>query len=160
MRDRGVARFASRASLFLCAALAIAACGGGQDIGSNGPSARPSASARVGHVSPRPSPSSKPTPDPNALPVSITAHTKSVQRGGTASVTVKTSNGAECGISVNYPAGPSTAKGLEPAKAPTSGQITWKWTIASNTPKGTWPIVVSCTIGDRYGESRTNVAVK
>jgi micrococcal nuclease len=61
---------------------------------------------------------------------------------------------------VNYPTGPSTARGLEPAKAPKAGTITWTWTVASNTPKGTWPVMVSCTIGDRYGEAKTSLAVK
>lgn len=141
--------------------VAIAACGGGQVAGSDTPSsARASASARIGTVTPRPSPTAKPTPDPNALAVKITAHSKSVRRGGTASVSATTTGGAECGISVNYPAGPSTARGLEPAKAPKSGSITWSWTIASNTPKGTWPIVVSCTLGARYGEAATKLTVK
>ena len=90
----------------------------------------------------------------------VTAHTKSVRRGGTASVSAKTTGGAECGISVNYPAGPSTASGLEPEKASKSGSVTWSWKVASSTPKGTWPIVVSCTIGDRYGETKTSFAVK
>lgn len=129
-------------------------------MASKGPSARPSASVRIASARPRPSPTAKPTSDPNAIAVKIAAQTKSVRRGGTASVTAKTTAGAECGISVNYPAGPSTARGLEPAKAPKSGSITWKWTVASDTPKGTWPIVISCTIGDRYGEAKTTFAVK
>ena len=114
----------------------------------------------MGAVTARPSPTAKPTPDPNALAVKVTAHTKTARRGGTASLTAKTTGGAECGISVNYPTGPSTARGLEPAKAPKSGSITWTWKVASNTPKGTWPIVVSCTVGDRYGEAKTSFAVK
>jgi hypothetical protein len=141
-------------------AVGVAACGGGQTVGSTAPSARPSASLRIGAVTPRPSPTAKPTPDPNALGVKVTAHTKSARRGGTASLTAKTSPGAECGISVNYPTGPSTAPGLEPAKAPKSGSVTWTWKVASSTPKGTWPIVVSCTIGDHYGETKTTFAVK
>jgi micrococcal nuclease len=141
--------------------MVITACGGAKATGSRAPStARPSASHRIGLVTPRASATAKPTPDPNALAVKVTAHTKSVRRGGTASVTAKTTGGAECGISVEYPTGPSTARGLEPAKAPKSGAITWTWKVASNTPKGTWPVVVSCTIGDRYGETKTSFAVK
>ena len=151
--------FRSAALGALAIAVFVAACGGGKATGSTAPSARPSASHRAGAATPRSTPTPKPTPDPNALGVKVTAHSKTVRRGGTASVTAKTTGGAECGISVNYPAGPSTARGLEPATAPKSGSITWTWKVASNTPKGTWPVVISCTMGDRYGETKTTFAV-
>ena len=149
-----------RLGVLLALSIVVAACAGGTPAASKAPSSvRPSASVRVSSATARPSPTAKPTPDPNALAVKVTAHSKSVRRGGTATLTAKTTVGAECGISVNYPTGPSTARGLEPRKAPKSGSITWTWRIASNTPKGTWPIVVSCTIGDRYGETKTTFAV-
>lgn len=141
-------------------ALVVGACGGGLGTASKAPSSRPSATARIGSVTARPSSTAKPTADPNALAVKVTAHSKSVSRGGTASVAAKTIANADCGISVNYPAGPSSARGLEPAKAPKSGSITWTWKVATNTPKGTWPIVVSCTQGTRYGETSTTFTVK
>jgi hypothetical protein len=146
--------------LLLGVLLVTAGCGGSLGDASKAPaSVRPSGSTRVGAATPRPSATPKATPDPNALAVKVSARTKSVRRGGTASVTVKTTAGAECGISVDYPAGPSTARGLEPAKADRAGSIVWKWRVASDAPKGTWPIVVSCTLGARYGETKTSFAV-
>jgi hypothetical protein len=160
VRERGEPAIAGRLGVLLSVALMAGACGGQSAASIASGSARPSASTRAGSATPRPSATAKPTADPNVLSVKVTAQTKSARRGGMASLTVKTTGGAECGISVNYPAGPSTALGLEPATAPKSGSITWTWTVASNAPKGAWPIVVSCTLGSRYGETKTTFAVK
>jgi len=108
----------------------------------------------------RPTAQAKPSIDPNALGVKVTAYSKTVKRGGAASLTIKTTPGAECGISVLYPDGPSSAKGLDPAKADKNGSIVWKWTVASSVKKGTWPIDVSCSVGDRTGDTETHFTVK
>jgi len=142
-------------------AVAVAACG--SSAGSAAPSSAarksPAPTSQVLDATSRPSPG-KPTADPNALAVKVTAHTKSVSRGGSASVTIKTTPGAECGISVLYSGSPSSAKGLEPRKADKKGTVLWKWTVASNTSKGTWPIDVSCSVGDRTGDAETSLTVK
>jgi len=142
-------------------AVAVAACG--SSAGSPAPSTAAKSPAPTSHVldaTSRPTTQSKPTADPNAFAVKVTAHTKSVSRGGTASVTIKTTPGAECGISVLYSGSPSSAKGLEPKKADKKGTVLWKWTVASDTKKGTWPIDVSCSVGDRTGDAETNFTVK
>jgi hypothetical protein len=58
----------------------------------------------------------RPSTDPKAvdLPVKVTKHTSSAAPGTTASVTIKTTKKADCGIVVQYDSGPSTAKGLAP----------------------------------------------
>jgi hypothetical protein len=149
------------ATLLIPAALVVAACG--SRTGSAAPSSAatsPRPTTQVLSATSRPTPQAKPSVDPNALAVKVTAHTKTVKRGGLASVTIKTTPGALCGISVLYPDGPSSARGLDPTKADKNGVIVWKWTVASSVKKGTWPVDVSCTAGDRTGDAETNVTVK
>jgi len=149
------------AALLVPTVLAVAACG--SSAGSQAPSSAarsPRPSYQVLAATSRPSAQSRPSVDPNALPVKFTAQTKSVKRGSAASVTIKTTAGAECGISVLYADGPSSAKGLEPARADKKGSIMWKWIVSSSEKKGTWPIDVSCSVGDRTGDVETKFTVK
>jgi hypothetical protein len=158
---RANVRRSSLAALLIPAVLAVAACGSG--AGSPAPSSAaksPKPTSQVLSATSRPSAQAKPSVDPNAVPIKVTAQTKTVKRGGPASVTIKTTPGADCGISVLYPDGPSSAKGLEPAKADKKGAIVWKWTVASSVKKGTWPIDVACSIGDRTGDAETSFTVK
>jgi len=94
------------------------------------------------------------------LAVTVTKRTSSVARKGTASVTIATTPGAECGIDVEYASGSSTATGLEPKNADAKGTITWKWVVVGNTPKGKVPIAITCTLGDRFGTVNTELTVK
>ena len=65
--------------------------------------------------------------------------------GGTASVTVQTSPGAQCSITYVTPAGTvSQAQGLEQKTADASGQVSWQWKIGSNTRPGTGTVTVTC----------------
>jgi hypothetical protein len=106
-----------------------------------------------------PEPSSKPTAAPKPLSVKVTKWTRSVRRGGTASVTVRTTKGASCDISVEYASGFATAKGLSSKKASSSGVVTWKWKVGSNTTRGTWPIDVACSLGNRSGDASVRFRV-
>jgi len=158
---RANVRRSTLAALLITAMLIVVACG--SSAGSPAPSSaakRPAPTSQVLGATSRPTTQAKPTADPNALAVKVTAHTKSVSRGGTASVTIKTTPGAECGISVLYSGSPSSAKGLEPKKADKKGTVLWKWTVASDIKKGAWPIDVSCSVGDRTGDAETNLTVK
>jgi hypothetical protein len=146
--------------LVVAIALIAAGCGGSDGspgIGVLGASSSPSG---------RPDPTIRPRPTPlasvdaNALPVKVTARTKSVRRPGSASVAVKTAANASCGITVTYATGPSTAGGLEPKTAGSNGAVTWKWKVTSATKKGTWPIAVVCSLGPRSGDASTSVTVK
>ena len=40
---------------------------------------------------------------------------------------------------MEYAEGASTAAGLEPKKAGTTGSAVWKWKVGSHTTKGSWP---------------------
>jgi hypothetical protein len=144
----------------LILALVVAGCGG----------AAQSASTEPGLVDASPEPSgavladkNHPTDPPDVvfdLAVKVTKRTTSVARNARASVTIKTTKGAECGIDVQYPSGSSTADGLEPKTTNASGVITWKWVVARDVKKGTVPIVITCTLGDQSGRADTSFKVK
>jgi hypothetical protein len=94
------------------------------------------------------------------LPVKLTKRTASVARNAKASVTIKTTPGAECGIDVQYKSGSPSAVGLEPKVANAKGAITWKWLVARNTSTGRAPIVITCTLGGQSGRLDTSFKVK
>ncbi len=105
-------------------------------------------------------------PDPTEPPdvvfdlqVKLTKRTTTVARNARATVTIKTTKGAECGIDVQYKSGSSTAAGLEPKIANAKGAITWKWLVERNTSKGRAPIVITCTLGDLSGRLDTSFKV-
>jgi hypothetical protein len=104
-----------------------------------------------------------PTEPPDVVfdfPVKLTKRTASVARNAKASVTIKTTQGAECGIDVQYKSGSPSADGLEPKVANAKGAITWKWVVARNTSTGRAPIVITCTLGDQSGRLDTSFKVK
>ncbi len=143
----------------LILALVVAGCGGAAASGSSGllggPSAEPSGAVLADK--------NHPTDPPDVvfdLAVKVTKRTASVARNARASVTIKTTTGAECGIDVQYPSGSSTADGLEPKTTNTSGAITWKWVVAKDVKKGGVPIVITCTLGDQTGRADTSFKVK
>ena len=140
-------------------------------VGCSGTAATASSSGGLGLLGASPS---TPTEEPLAtediasappaaaadLGVTVTKRTTSAARNTTASVTIKTTKGAECGIDVQYPSGSSTAKGLEPKIADSKGAVTWKWLVGRNTTKGNVPIEIICTLGDRSGTANTGFTVK
>ena len=140
--------------------LVVAGCGGAAqsastDPGLGGPSAAPSGAVLADK--------NHPTDPPDVvfdLAVKVTKRTASVARNARASLTVKTTKGAECGIDVQYASGSSTADGLEPKTTNASGVITWKWVVARDVKKGTVPIVITCTLGDQSGRADTSFKVK
>ncbi len=115
-------------------------------------------------ATPEPTPTKEPEPtdeqEPEPLVVKIAKRTASLRRNQTASVTIKTSQGASCSIDVVYPSGSSTAKGLDPKKANSSGVVTWKWKVGGNTTRGTHSIYIWCEKGDRTGSVDTTFRVR
>jgi hypothetical protein len=99
-------------------------------------------------------------PEPKPLSVKVVKRTSSVPRNATASLTIKTSRGARCSITVEYPSGPSEARGLGDKTAKSNGQVTWKWKVGGNTTKGRHPIYVYCEKGDRSGSIDTAFRVR
>ena len=143
----------------LLVALLLAGCGGAGDspsglvLGSTDAPGAPTPFATKFH----------PTEPPDVafdLPVKLTKRTASVARNAKASVTIKTTQGAECGIDVQYKSGSPSADGLEPKIANAKGAITWKWLVARSASTGRAPIVITCTLGDQSGRLDTSFKVK
>lgn len=78
-----------------------------------------------------------------------------IRRGDIASITIQTTPGANCSISVLYKSGPSSAAGLGPQTADASGDITWTWKVGSKTTPGTWSIRINCN----QGGNTSNISV-
>jgi len=106
-------------------------------------------------TTPRPTtaPTLAPTPAPTAAPtvaplpshsVQLTV-TSPVRRGSTARADATTTGSSSCTITVTYASGPSSAQGLTPKTANSSGAVSWSWTVGGNTTVGTWPVDVACT---------------
>ena len=93
---------------------------------------------------PRPNPTPKPSKSPS-LTLKFTALSSPVNPGGYATATVLTSPGAYCTIVVEYKSGPSTASGLAPTNANSSGIASWTWKVGTRTTAGSWPVTVSCS---------------
>jgi hypothetical protein len=71
--------------------------------------------------------------------------------GGSASVTIQTTPGANCSVQYVTPAGTtSTAKGQGSSAATTTGpdgRASWSWVIAPSTNTGTGSVTVNCSTG-------------
>jgi hypothetical protein len=83
------------------------------------------------------------------LEVKLVSLTSPVSPGNPATITVSTTPGANCLITVFYMSGPSKAQGLFPQSADTQGQVSWTWLVGSNTTPGNWPIHITCTAQDQ-----------
>jgi hypothetical protein len=142
----------------LIVALLLAGCGGAESVSTDG---------QVLGQSDVPATSQPtkfhPTEPPDVVfdfPVKLTKRTASVARNAKASVTIKTTPGAECGIDVQYKSGSPSAAGLEPKTADAKGAVTWKWLVGRNASTGRAPIVITCTLGDQSGRLDTSFKVK
>jgi micrococcal nuclease len=92
----------------------------------------------------------EPTPQPTSAPtfaLSFTSLTSPVSPGAFATAKVKTSAGAYCMIVVEYKSGPSSAAGLGPKDASSTGVASWTWKVGSRTTPGSWPVTVTCSDG-------------
>ena len=101
-----------------------------------------------------------PTPGGSAIRVVITSLTSPIGRGSTATVTATTTAGAACSVVVVYKSGPSKASGLDPATAGPDGAVAWSWTVGSRTTIGSWPVTVTCTIGDTAASATRSMVVQ
>ena len=76
--------------------------------------------------------------------ITVVSLTNPVSKGAEASLTIKTSPGSLCSITVYYKSGPSKASGLEPKTADASGLVSWQWSVGVRTTSGNWPIEIKC----------------
>lgn len=100
-----------------------------------------------------------PTPTPVPLPVKVTKFTKTVSPGDRASITVRTTKGASCSISVLYESGESEAKGLDPKKANSSGDVALAWAVGPKSNPQTALVTVTCEAKGRTGLVTADLAV-
>jgi hypothetical protein len=94
-----------------------------------------------------------------ALPVRLVSVTSPARHGTDATIVVATAPAAGCTITVLYKSGRSRAQGLVPKSSDAQGQAAWTWRIGTRTTPGTWPIIVSCSLGNRQGTLRTSFEV-
>lgn len=94
------------------------------------------------------------------LAVTLVSLTSPVWAGNNATIAVNTTARANCQIRVLYKSDPSTAQGLVSKSADKQGGVRWTWKVASRTPRGNWPITVTCTRGDRTGTLVTSFVVR
>ena len=95
-----------------------------------------------------------------AITVAITSLTSPISRGSTATVGAQTAADAACTIVVEYKSGPSSAAGLGPKSASSSGGVSWSWTVGSRTTPGSWPVTVTCTSGGTSASATESVVVQ
>jgi len=101
-----------------------------------------------GGAATQPSPTPAPAPASGAVAtLTITGLSSPVAAGADATVGIRTTPSANCHITVIYSSGPSSAAGLGPQTAPSSGVLSWTWKVGSRTKPGSWPVTVSCSIG-------------
>ncbi len=106
-----------------------------------------------GTVAPEPPPPATLSPSASLAPgtttfVQITRLTSPVARGQYATAAAATVPGASCRIEVVYKSGPSSASGLGDKTASSSGLVSWTWRVGTRTTTGTWPVTVTCSVGD------------
>ena len=81
--------------------------------------------------------------------ISLVSLTSPIKRGATATLSIKTTPGAYCTITVIYKSGPGQAAGLGPKTAGSDGRVSWSWKVGTNTTPGTWSIVVTAKAGGK-----------
>lgn len=80
-----------------------------------------------------------------ASPISVVSLTSPIARGSTARLSIRTTPGASCTITVYYKSGPSQAAGLGPETVDENGIASWQWKVGPRTTPGTWRIVVTAS---------------
>lgn len=94
------------------------------------------------------------------LAVTLVSLTSPVWAGNNAALAVTTTARANCQIRVLYKSDPSTAQGLVSKSADKQGGVHWTWKVNSRTPRGNWPITVTCTRGSQSGTLVTSFVVR
>jgi len=95
-----------------------------------------------------------------ALALDIVSLTSRVAPGSQATLNAKTLPGARCMITVHTKSGVSEARGLEPHKADSSGNISWTWKVGAGTAEGTWKIEVTAEQNGQSLTKETSYTVK
>ena len=94
------------------------------------------------------------------LQVRLVSLTSPVSPGDDATITVQTTPGVLCLITVRYKSGPSKARGLVPKTADNRGIVTWTWRVGTGTTPGRWPIIVTCSAGAHQENFEASLEVR
>jgi len=114
-------------------------------------------------LAPFPSPFPSPTADTSVasttvptpvLTVAITNLTSPVKAGATAIAKVQTASGAKCAIDVQDLTTDNKAAGVGDRVADRAGVVSWTWQVGTKTAPGSWPILVTCVLGDQTALGR------
>src|SRR5215472_1211886 len=94
-----------------------------------------------------------PTPLPTPTPISVVFVNAplTTDRGEQVTLRVRTAAHTPCSISIGYPNAPE----LSPVDSGADGTVAWRWQVRKNTPRGSWPIDVSC--GSGTGTTQINI---
>lgn len=118
------------------------------------PTAEPTPTASA-PATPEPTPAATRAPAATAKPVTFglafTSLTSPVSPNQYATAVVETLPGAACSIVVEYKSGPSSAAGLGPTTADSTGGASWTWKVGGRTSAGSWPVTVTCSKGGQSG---------
>jgi hypothetical protein len=99
--------------------------------------------------------------DPNApIGASIQLLSTPVIPGSNASLALRTSPDAVCTIQVLYNNVAVKDSGLVPKKADVYGVTSWSWTVAPDTPLGTWPVKIVCELNKKTAYVQGELEVK
>jgi len=92
-----------------------------------------------------PSPAPAVTATPMQTGTIVVTHAPgTVRRGNVATVSIRTTPGVTCDITVEYKSGPSRAQGLYPKQADSNGEVSWSWIVGTRTTPGSWPVIITC----------------
>ncbi len=92
--------------------------------------------------------------------VSSQVFTSPVAQGDNASVTIRTRPEAACSITLTYKDNiRSTDAGLLPKTADEFGTAQWTWTVEASRPVGTWPVEITCGLGEMSGYLKLDLEV-
>ena len=80
------------------------------------------------------------------LSISLVSLTNPIPPGGQARMSITTTPGANCAITVIFKSVSSQAAGLGPQAAGSDGSCSWSWKIGSRTTEGMWKIVISVSL--------------
>lgn len=113
--------------------------------GATSPSGTPSPLATSPSGMPRSLPQAPGPTQPPGTATQVVSITTPRAPGQTASVSVRTSPGAICSIMYTTPSGTiSISRDLAGKTADGAGNVSWSWTIGSNTNPGTGSVRVTC----------------
>ncbi len=106
-------------------------------------------------------PAIKPTqPAANSsVGVSVQSLVSPVAPGLNTSVSIRTTPSANCNISVVYKDVPSTDSGLKARQADEFGMASWTWTVGPSVPLGSWPVKITCSLGNKSGMVQADLVV-